>query len=189
MKTALIIGYGLSGAVLARRLADSGKIKEILVVDRRNHIGGNCYDYFDGRMPVQKYGAHIFHTNNERVWSFLRRFTDFDNYTHRVLGMDGFLILLPFSLASLHAVFPGSLAQRLEEKLLTVFQYGEKIPILDFKKNQDTDLSFLAGFIYNKVFSGYSKKQWGTTPEEISPAVLARVNRADVASGLVGNDG
>lgn len=176
MKNALIIGCGLSGAVLARRLADSGKLSKIVVVDRRSHIGGNCYDYFDGGIPVQKYGAHIFHTDNERVWNFLRRFTDFDNYTHRVAAcVDGFLIPLPFSLTSLRAVFPESLAKKLEEKLLALFRYGEKISILDFKKFQDPDISFLAGFIYKKVFAGYSKKQWGTVPEEISPAVLARV--------------
>jgi UDP-galactopyranose mutase len=176
MKNVLVIGCGISGAALARRLADSGKAARILVVDRRNHVGGNCHDYPDGNIFVHKYGAHIFHTNSEQVWQFVRRFAAFNTYMHHVTGMvDGKIVPIPFSLETLHMLLPETLAPRFEEKLLSRFQYGEKIPIIELKNSDNTDLSFLSDFIYRKIFLEYTKKQWGIEPDSLDPAVLARV--------------
>lgn len=171
----LVAGCGLSGAVIARLLADKGE--KVLVIDRKNHIAGNIYDYRDENgIFIHKYGSHIFHTNNENVWKFLTKFTAFNTYMHKVVALiDGIETTIPFNLNTLYDVFPNSLAQRLEEKLLSGFEYNTKVPILEFQKQNDKDLKFLAHYIYEKVFLHYTAKQWGKKPDEIDSAVTARV--------------
>ena len=171
----LIVGCGLSGAVIARLLADIGE--KVLVIDRKNHIAGNIYDYKDETgIYIHKYGSHIFHTNNEKVWEFLNRFTSFNTYMHKVVALiDGIETTIPFNINTLYDVFPKSLAKRLEEKLLNKFEYNTKVPILEFQKQDDNDLKFLADYIYEKVFLHYTAKQWGKNPDEIASAVTARV--------------
>ena len=171
----LVTGCGLSGAVIARVLADNGE--KVLVIDRKNHIAGNIYDYNDNNgICVHKYGSHIFHTNNEKVWKFLNRFTSFNTYMHRVVTIiDGIETTIPFNINTLYDVFPQTLALRLEEKLLNKFEYNTKVPILEFQKQDDKDLQFLAEYIYEKVFLHYTAKQWGKNPNELDSAVTARV--------------
>ena len=171
----LIAGCGLSGAVIARLLADIGE--KVLVIDRKNHIAGNIYDYKDENgIYIHKYGSHIFHTNNEKVWEFLNRFTSFNTYMHKVVALiDGIETTIPFNINTLYDVFPKSLAKRLEEKLLDKFEYNTKVPILEFQKQDDKDLKFLANYIYEKVFLHYTAKQWGKNPDEIASAITARV--------------
>ena len=171
----LIVGCGLSGAVIARLLADIGE--KVLVIDRKNHIAGNIYDYKDETgIYIHKYGSHIFHTNNEKVWEFLNRFTSFNTYMHKVVALiDGIETTIPFNINTLYDVFPKSLAKRLEEKLLNKFEYNTKVPILEFQKQDDKDLKFLANYIYEKVFLHYTAKQWGKNPDEIASAITARV--------------
>ncbi|WP_406038196.1 UDP-galactopyranose mutase [Succinimonas sp.] len=171
----VVVGAGVSGATVARLLADKGE--KVLVIDQKPHIGGNCYDYYDENgICVHKYGTHIFHTDLESVWKFVGRFTDWYPYMHKVLGMvDGHLVPIPFNLNSIHKVFPQSLAERLESKLLERFGFNKKVPILELRQANDPDLDFLAGYIYNKVFLIYTMKQWGLKPEEVDPGVTARV--------------
>ena len=171
----LVTGCGLSGAVIARVLADNGE--KVLVIDRKNHIAGNIYDYNDDNgICVHKYGSHIFHTNNEKVWKFLNKFTSFNTYMHRVVALiDGIETTIPFNINTLYDVFPQTLARRLEEKLLNKFEYNTKVPILEFQKQDDKDLQFLADYIYEKVFLHYTAKQWGKNPNELDSAVTARV--------------
>ncbi len=171
----LVTGCGLSGAVIARVLADNRE--KVLVIDRKNHIAGNIYDYNDNNgICVHKYGSHIFHTNNEKVWKFLNRFTSFNTYMHRVVTIiDGIETTIPFNINTLYDVFPQTLALRLEEKLLNKFEYNTKVPILEFQKQDDKDLQFLAEYIYEKVFLHYTAKQWGKNPNELDSAVTARV--------------
>ncbi|HEB75428.1 MAG TPA: UDP-galactopyranose mutase [Nitrospirae bacterium] len=172
----LIAGSGLAGSVLAERIASVLK-KEVLVVERRDHIGGNVYDYKDSEgIFIHKYGPHAFHTNDESVWAYLSRFTEWYPYFHRVRAIvDGIEIPLPFNLNALYMVFPPGLASRLETKLVDTFGYNVKIPILKLKEFGDKDLQFLSGYIYEKVFLGYTLKQWGLTPENLYPSVTARV--------------
>ncbi|MDY6267402.1 MAG: UDP-galactopyranose mutase [Selenomonadaceae bacterium] len=171
----LIIGAGFSGAVLAERLAAAGK--KVLVVERRRTIGGNCYDRRDENgILVHAYGPHLFHTDDEGVWQYLSRFTRWDPYQHHVRAViNGKAVPLPFSLDTLHEVFPASLADRMEEKLLAHFDYDTKVPILELKKVDDKDLGQLADFIYENIFLHYTEKQWDKKPEEIDGAVTARV--------------
>ncbi len=171
----LVTGCGLSGAVIARLLAD--KDEKVLVIDKKNHIAGNIYDYRDENgIFIHKYGSHIFHTNNEKVWNFLNRFTSFNTYMHKVIAViDGIETTIPFNINTLYDVFPQTLAKRLEEKLLEKFKYNTKVPILEFQKYDDSDLKFLSDYIYKKVFLHYTAKQWGKNPDEIDSSVTARV--------------
>lgn len=173
----LIVGCGLSGVVLAERLAkELGE--EVLIIDKRSHIGGNIYDYKDKQtgITVHQYGPHVFHTKNKQVWDYLSQFTEWHRFMYRVKAViDGIEVNIPFNLDSLHKVFPHYLAEKLEKKLIDKFGYNKKIPILELRRRNDRDLEFLADYIYVKVFLGYTVKQWGVKPEELDPSVSGRV--------------
>ena len=172
---AIIVGAGFAGAVMAERLASENK--SVLLIERRFHIGGNCFDEIDDNgILIHRYGPHLFHTDDEEVWQYLSRFTEWRVYHHRVLAMiDGQMLPIPFNLNTLHAVFPPSMAERLEEALLNRYDYNTKVPILKLKQSTDRDLRFIADFVYEKIFLRYTQKQWGLDPENIEGAVTARV--------------
>jgi UDP-galactopyranose mutase len=172
----IIIGAGFSGSVIAERIANVLNQK-VLIIEKRNHIGGNCYDYKDeNNIIVHKYGPHLFHTDYKDVFDYLSNFTDWQLGRHRVLAfIDGKKVPIPFNLNTLYEVFPKTLAEKLETKLLNRYQYNTKVPILELLKEEDNDLKFLANYIYEKVFKNYTAKQWGKRPEDIDPQVTARV--------------
>lgn len=172
----IVVGAGFSGAVVAERLA-SVRNKKILVIEKRNHIGGNAYDRYNEKgLLVHQYGPHIFHTRLKGVWDYLCQFTKWHLYHHYVLAsIDGQKVPIPFNLKSLRMLFPSTLAQRLEEKLLAHFGYNVKIPIIKLREIDDPDIKFLADFIYEKVFLNYTLKQWGMKPEDLDPTVTGRV--------------
>ena len=176
MKKNLVVGCGISGAVIANLIATVLNEK-VLIIDKKDHIAGNCYDYKDKNgIMIHKYGSHIFHTSNEKVWNFVRNFTDFNQYMHKVIALiDGVETTIPFNFNTLYDVFPKTLAERLERKLLEKFEYNKKVPILEFQKQDDDDLKFLASYVYEKVFLHYTTKQWGVSPENVDGAVTARV--------------
>lgn len=172
----LIVGCGFSGTVLAHKIATELN-QDVLIIDSKEHIGGNCYDFYDKNgICIHQYGSHIFHTNNDYVWQFLNKFASFNTYMHKVIAIiDGVGTTIPFNLRTLYDVFPQTLALRLEEKLLKRFEYNKKIPILEFQKQDDADLKFLANYVYEKVFLHYTNKQWGSNPSDVDSAVTARV--------------
>lgn len=171
----VVVGAGISGVTVAERLASKGK--RVLVLEAKPHVGGNCHDYRDKNgICVHLYGTHIFHTNDKQVWDYLSRFTQWHPYMHKVLALiDGQLVPIPFNLNSIRQVFPSSLALRLEEKLLAEFGFGARTTILELREKADSDLKLLGDYVYEKVFLYYSLKQWGLTPEQLDPAVTARV--------------
>lgn len=175
-KRNLIVGCGISGATVAYKIAQDLD-QEVVIIDTKGHIAGNCYDYYDENgICIHKYGSHIFHTSDKQVWDFLRQFTKFNTYMHKVIAViDGIETHIPFNIKTLYDVFPQSMAKRMEEKLLQQFTYNTKVPILEFKKQEDEDLQFLANYVYEKVFLQYTTKQWGTSPDGIDGAVTARV--------------
>lgn len=172
----LVVGAGFSGATIANLLADKSD-EQVLVVDKKDHIGGNCYDYRDKNgIMIHAYGSHIFHTNSEKVWTYLKQFTDFNTYMHKVIGLlDGIETHIPFNFNTLYDVFPKSYAELLEHKLLDNFNINTKVPILEFQKQDDDDLKYLANYVYEKIFLEYTTKQWGVSPTDVDGAVTARV--------------
>ena len=172
----IVVGAGFTGATIAERIAAELDHK-VLVIDRRNHIGGNAYDYpGDYGILIHKYGPHIFHTNSEKVWSYLSRFTRWRAYEHRVLGsIDGQLAPIPFNLDSLDILFPRGEAEALSRQLIESYGMEKKVPILKMREAQSGDLRALADYIYEKVFLHYTLKQWGMRPEDLDPSVSARV--------------
>ncbi len=172
---ALIVGAGISGAVLARILAEKGH--NVLVIDKRQNIGGNCFDYKnENGINVHKYGPHIFRTDNEEVWQFLSRFTAWHKYTHKVRAIiNGKEVPIPFNFTSIDTVFDTTKAEIFKEKLIIKYGENKKIPILELKKSNDKDLQELAAFVYEKIFYHYTLKQWGFKPEDLGGDALARV--------------
>ena len=172
----LIVGAGLTGSVLAERIA-SQLGQKVLVVEQRDHLAGNAFDRYDEHgVLVHQYGPHIFHTNNRQVWNYLSQFTAWRNYHHRVLGViDGRLAPIPFNLNSLSALFPSYYADKLAGLLIEQYGFGVKVPILKLRENPSSDLKFLADYVYEKVFKHYTQKQWDLAPEELDPAVTERV--------------
>lgn len=170
----LIIGAGITGITLAERLASKGE--KVLIIENRNHIGGNCYDFKNkAGILVHKYGPHLFHTEYKEVWDYLSKFTEWIPYEHKVLGfVCGKYVPIPFNLNTLYGLLPQK-AELLEKKLIEHFGPDRKIPILDLKKTEDKDLKFLADFIYRKIYLDYNQKQWGKKPEEMDASVSARV--------------
>ncbi len=176
MYDCIIVGAGIAGATVARKLAEESN-KKVLVLERRNHIGGNCYDKPDDHgILIHEYGPHIFHTGDEGVREFLSRFTKWYDFGHEVVAKVGDqLIPVPFNLNTLHMVYDKEKAERLEKKLIEEYGLDSRVPIMKLRESTDADVREIADYVYKNVFLYYTMKQWGQTPEEISPEVTGRV--------------
>ena len=173
---AIIIGAGFAGATIARELAERGG-KTVAVVERRDHVGGNAYDMYDETgVLIHAYGPHIYHSNSDRVHEWLSRFTEWRDYQHEVLAsIRGSFIPVPFNLNSIDLSFEPERAEAFKAALLRAYEPGARVGILDLKQQDDPLLKELSDYVYENVFLHYTMKQWGQTPEEIDPAVTARV--------------
>lgn len=171
----IIVGCGFAGAVAARELAEK-RGRRVLVLDARNHVGGNCYDCPDEYgIRIHQYGPHIFHTNSKRVFDYLSRFTNWFSFGHEVVGnVHGKELPIPFNLNTLAMVF-GERAPKMEEKLIAQYGEGARVPILELMNQEDADLKEIAEYVYENIFLKYTMKQWGKTPKEIDPGVSGRV--------------
>jgi UDP-galactopyranose mutase len=168
----LIVGAGFAGSVLAERLASIGDQK-VLLVEQRDHIGGNAYDYFnkDGIL-IHKYGPHIFHTNSKKVFDYLGKFTGWRPYEHRVLGsVDGQLVPIPINLTTINNLYGLNLNTSEVESF-----FESKAEKLDrVKTSEDVVVSKVGRELYEKFFKHYTKKQWDLDPSELDASVTARV--------------
>jgi UDP-galactopyranose mutase len=168
----LIVGAGYAGSVLAERLA-RGSGKQVLLVDRRPHIGGNAYDHYDNAgILVHKYGPHIFHTNSREVFEYLSQFTDWRQYQHKVLAsVDGQLVPIPINLDTINRLYGLNLNSfEMEEFLASRAEHRDPV-----RTSEDVVVNKVGRELYEKFFRGYTRKQWGLDPSELDAQVTARV--------------
>ncbi len=168
----LIVGAGFAGSVLAERLA-CGANKKVLIIDRRNHIGGNAYDcYNEDGILIHKYGPHIFHTNSREVFEYLSRFTAWRRYEHQVLAsVDGQLVPIPINLNTINQLYGLNLNSfEVEKFFASLAEPREQI-----RTSEDVVVSKVGRELYEKFFRNYTRKQWGMDPSELDASVTARV--------------
>ncbi|PVE26053.1 UDP-galactopyranose mutase [Microvirga sp. KLBC 81] len=168
----LIVGAGFAGSVLAERLATE-RNERVLLIDRRNHIGGNAYDrYDDDGLLIHQYGPHIFHTNSKQIFDYLSRFTEWRFYEHRVLAeVDGMQVPIPINLDTVNKLYGLNLTS---EQLQDWFaERAEKIG--EIRTSEDVVVSTVGRELYEKFFRGYTRKQWGLDPSELDKSVTSRV--------------
>ncbi len=167
----LIVGAGLFGAVMARQLTDAGRT--VLVVDRRDHIAGNAYTEKMAGINVHVYGAHIFHTNQKRVWDYVQRFAEFNRFTNApVANYKGELYSLPFNMYTFHqmwgVVTPAEAAAKIE-------QQRRAAGIAEPENLEEQAISMVGTDIYEKLIKGYTKKQWGRPCTELPASIIKRL--------------
>ena len=168
----LIVGAGYAGSVLAERLArDAGK--KVLIVDRRPHIAGNAYDHLDeAGVLVHKYGPHIFHTNSREIFEYLGQFTEWRRFEHRVLAqVDGQLVPIPINLDTINRLY----GLNLDSAGLEQFFAEKREHVENIRTSEDVVVSTVGRELYEKFFRGYTRKQWGLDPSELSSQVTARI--------------
>ena len=168
MKKVLIIGAGPFGSVCARTLHDAGY--EITVIDKRSHIGGNCYTEEIENIHVHKYGAHIFHTNDKDVWDWVNKFTSFNNYRHQVVANYlGEIYSLPFSMWTFSQMWGVSLPE--EAQSIIESQKYVSVP----ENLEEQALSLVGSDVYEKLIKGYTEKQWGKKTTELPASIIKRL--------------
>lgn len=168
----LIVGAGFAGCILAERLA-RGSNRDVLLIDRRPHIGGNAYDHYDDSgVLVHRYGPHIFHTNSKDVFDYLSRFTAWRSYEHRVLAhVDGQLLPIPINLDTVNRFYNLALTSSEMESFLS--EIAE--PCAAIRTSEDVIVSKVGRTLYEQFFRNYTRKQWGLDPSELDACVTARI--------------
>jgi UDP-galactopyranose mutase len=168
----LIVGCGLSGAVLAERFS-SILNRKVLVIEKRNHVAGNCYDYTQDGILVNKYGAHLFHTNDKGVWDYIQNFSEWVRWDHRVVGrVDGKLVPIPVNINTVNSLCGTNIKSQEEMR-----QWLSKVQIVPEKmeNGEQMALSRVGKDLYQKIFHPYTWKQWNKYPKHLDPSVLARI--------------
>ncbi|MGX8008981.1 UDP-galactopyranose mutase [Mesorhizobium sp. ORM8.1] len=168
----LVVGAGFAGSVIAERIA-SQRRESVLLVDRRSHIGGNAYDcYNEAGILIHRYGPHIFHTNSQAIVDYLSQFTEWRSYEHRVLAaVDGKLVPIPINLDTINRLY----GLNLTSTQLEDFFASRRETVEDVHTAEDVVVSTVGRELYEKFFRGYTRKQWGVDPSQLSKSVTARV--------------
>ena len=172
--TYLIVGCGLSGAVVAERIARQLN-KKVIIIDKRNHIGGNCYDYIDKEtnILINEYGAHIFHTNNEKVWNYINMFSKWITYEHTVIAnINNKQVPIPVNIHTVNTLFNLNINSESEMKA-----YIEKVSCKydNIVNSEEMAKSRVGVELYEKLFKNYTLKQWNKYPDELDKSVLERI--------------
>ena len=167
----LIVGAGLYGAVFARGLSDRGK--RVLVIEKRNHVGGNVYIEDVEGIQVHVYGAHIFHTNDKKVWNYVNRFAEFNRYTNSpVANYRGELYSLPFNMYTFNKMWGVVTPQEAEAKIAA---QRAAAGIAEPKNLEEQAISLVGTDIYEKLVKGYTEKQWGRPCTELPAFIIRRL--------------
>ena len=167
----LIVGAGLFGAVFAHEMTKKGK--KCLIIEKRNHIGGNVYTQLEENINVHKYGAHIFHTNNKKVWNYINQFAEFNRYTNSpVANYKGELYNLPFNMNTFYQMWG---VKTPEEAKAKVEEQKAESKIEMPKNLEEQAISLIGKDIYEKLVKGYTEKQWGKKCEELPSFIIKRL--------------
>lgn len=171
----VVVGSGLFGLTIAEQAATELGLK-VALLDRRSHIGGNAYSEKEKQtgIEVHRYGAHLFHTSNERVWEYVNRFTDFTNYVHRVYTHhNGIVYPMPINLGTINQFFNAAYSPA-EAKALIAEQAGE-LAGTDPQNLNDKGISLIGRPLYEAFIKHYTAKQWQTPPEELPASIISRL--------------
>lgn len=174
MRPIVIIGAGLSGAVLAERYANVLK-RKVIVIEKRNHVAGNCYDFLDENgIYVSKYGAHIFHTSDSGVWDYVNQFSTWNSYEHKVISnVNGVLVPVPINITTVNTLL--GLDINSPEEMRSWIE--SQVPHIS--KVTNSEEAALARFgnkkLYELLFKDYTFKQWSMWPRDLEPSVLSRI--------------
>jgi len=170
----IVVGSGLSGSVFADILSTTNK--NILIIEKRNHIGGNCYDYIDEEtnIRVSKYGAHIFHTNSEIVWQYVNKYSDWIPYYHKVYGkIDNKLVPIPINIKTINELCQQNIKNK--EEMENYLESVRDKSIENPKNSEEYCLQKFGNNLYEKLIKHYTKKQWDKYPNELDVSVLQRI--------------
>ena len=170
----IVVGAGFYGATIAERLASNDK--KVLVLDRRNHVAGNAYSYRDEAtgIEIHKYGSHIFHTEDDGVWDYITKFTDFNDYIHTVpTRHDGKLYPMPINLDTINLLYGTDMDAEEAEKF--VAEEAKKAGIKNPKNFEEKGISLVGEKLYTTFIKNYSEKQWSTSATNLSAKILSRI--------------
>ena len=174
----LVVGAGIFGATVAERLASAGE--KVLVIDRREHLAGNIYSYKDPEtgIEVHKYGSHIFHTEIDEVWDYITKFTEFNNYVHKVnTRHNGKLYPMPINLDTINLLYGTDMSAEEAEKFVAeeAKRDSEKYGIKEPKNFEEKGISLVGEKLYNAFLKNYTEKQWHTSARNLSADILSRI--------------
>ena len=165
----MVVGAGLFGSVFAREMAEAGQ--KVLIIEKRNHIGGNVYTRDEHGVQVHVYGPHLFHTNNRDIWNYVNRFTDFNHYQHKVKAFhDGKIYSLPFNMMTYYQLWGCTTPAEAEVELE---KQREIIP--NPNNLEEWALCQVGRDIYDKLIYGYTKKQWQREPRDLPASIIKRL--------------
>jgi len=176
----IVVGSGISGSIVARKLAEEKGVK-VIVLEKRLHVAGNIFDeYIDGVL-VQKYGPHFFLTNEWWIVEYLKRFTKFYEYPAQAISyVDGKYINRPYNFRSLQQILGAENSYCILTKLRNAFGEKRRISLFDLLSNEDDEIKKFGKIMYDNIYSTYVSKQWGLRVEEIDPLII---NRAQFVLG------
>lgn len=179
MKRIIVVGSGFSGSIIARKIAEDLN-REVIVIEKRDHIGGNAYDFYDEKgILIQKYGPHFLNTNKYDVIKYIMDFAPLFSHNTKMLSyLDEKYIRLPFNFQSVQELLGAENSELLLGKLRKDFQGRDRVPILELVDSEDEDISNYGNLLFEKAYKTYTSKMWGIGVDKVDKYVLERVPMA-----------